>query len=117
VCTVLRKSLQALQHVGGAYSLASASKEHDARASLRGFQEGDNLRVLRPKDEIEVGSIDTDATSAVSDKLVTRYPGYAVKLTWEVPVHKTHGILKVNACWHEIVFRNECGFAESNFLF
>ncbi len=117
MCIVLRRSLQALQHVGDAYSLASASKEHDARASLRGFQEGDNLRVLRPKDEIEVGSIDTDATSAVSDKLVTRYPGYAVKLTWEVPVHKTHGILKVNACWHDIVFRNECGFAESNFLF
>ena len=117
MCIVLRRSLQALQHVGGAYSLASASKEHDARASVRGFQEGDNLRVLRPKDEIEVGSIDTGATSAVSDKLVTRYPGYAVKLTWEVPVHKTHGILKVNACWHDIVFRNECGFAESNFLF
>ena len=117
MCIVLRRSLQALQHVGGAYKLASASKEHDARVSLRGFQEGDNLRVLRPKDEIEVGSIDTDATSAVSDKLVSRYPGYAVKLTWEVPVHKTHGILKVNACWHDIVFRNECGFAESNFLF
>ena len=117
MCIVLRKSLQALQHVGGAYSLASASKEHDARASLRGFQEGDNLRVLRPKDETEVGSFDIDATSAVSERLVARYPGYALKLTWEVPVHKTHGILKVNACWHDIVFRNECGFAESNFLF
>ena len=95
----------------------TAPKGHDVRASLRGFQEGDNLRVLLPKDETEVGLFDIDGTSAVSHKRVPRYPDYAVKLTWEVPVHKTHGILKVNACWHDIVFRNEFGFAESNFLF
>ena len=117
MCIVLRRSLQALQHVGGAYSLASASKEHDARASLRGFQEGDNLRVLRPKDEKEVDIFELDDTNELPVKQVARYPGYAVKLTWDVPVRKTHGILKVNACWHDIVFRHECGYAESNFIF
>jgi hypothetical protein len=46
-CFVLRKSLQSLQHVGGAYSLASAPKEHDVRASLR--------RVLTARNKIEDG--------------------------------------------------------------
>ncbi len=63
-----------------------------------GYQEGDNLRVLRSKDEKEVGILDIDATLAVPEKIVARYPGYAVKLTWDVPVRKTQGILKVNAC-------------------
>ena len=117
VCFDDRKSLQSLQHVGGAYSLAAAPKDHDVRASLRGYQEGDNLRVLRPKDEKEVDIFELDDTNELPVKQVARYPGYAVKLTWDVPVRKTHGILKVNACWHDIVFRNECGFAENNFLF
>ena len=117
VCFVDRKSLQSLQHVGGAYSLAAAPKDHEVRASIRGFQEGDNLRVLRPKDEKEGDKCDIDDILALPERLVARYPGYALKLTWDVPVCKTQGILKVNACWHDIVFRNECGFAESNFLF
>ncbi len=95
-----------MQHLGGAYSLAAAPKDHEVRASLRGFQEGDNLRVLRPKDEKE-GARET----------CCEISGYALKLTWDVPVCKTQGILEVNACWHDMVFRNECGFAESNFLF
>ncbi len=31
----------------------TAHKDHDVRASLRGFQEGDNLRVLRAKEDEE----------------------------------------------------------------
>ncbi len=38
--------------------------------------------------------------------------GYGLKLTWDVPVGKATGILKVRACWHDIVFRNEVGFTE-----
>jgi hypothetical protein len=106
-----------LQQAGGVYSLVAAPKDHDARGSLRGYQEGDCLRVLRPKDEKEVGIVDIDVSLALPEKLVARYPGYALKLTWDVPVHKTQGILKVNACWHDIVFRNEVGFAERNFIF
>ena len=75
------------------------------------------MRVLRPKDAKEVGTCDINVPLALPDKLVARYPGYALKLTWDVPVHKTQGILKVNACWHDIVFRNEVGFAERNFIF
>jgi hypothetical protein len=97
-------------------ALAAAPKDHDVRAALRGYQEGDNLRVLRPKDEKEVDIFDIDDTLALPEKQVV-YVKYVVKLTWDVPVRKTHGILKVNACWHDIVFRNECGFAENNFLF
>ncbi len=80
-------------------------------------RKGDILRVLRPKGEKEVGILDIDATLAVPEKLVARYPGHAVKLTWDLPARKTQGILKVNACWHDIVFRHECGYAESNFIF
>ena len=81
----------------------TAHKDHDVRASLRGFQEGDNLRLLRAKEDAVVG--------------LTRYPGYALKVTWDVPVVKAVGSVKVNVCWHEIVFRNEWGFTERNFLY
>jgi hypothetical protein len=46
-----RKSLLSLQHAGGAYCLVAAHKDRDVRGSLRGFVEGDNLRVLRAKDD------------------------------------------------------------------
>jgi hypothetical protein len=95
--------LQSLQHAGGAYCVVIAHKDHDVRASLRGFQEGDNLRLLRAKEDAGEG--------------LKQYPGYALKVTWDVPVGKAMGILKVNVCWHEIVFRNEWGFTERNFLY
>ena len=115
LCTTLRKSLQSVQHAGGAYCLVTAHKHHDSRASLRGFQEGDNLRVLRAKDE-KGGIVHVpDATNTV--KVGPRYPGYALKTTCDVPLGKAMGTLLVNVCWHEIVFRNEWGFTESNFLF
>ncbi len=50
-------------------------------------------------------------------QVVARYPGYALKLTWDVPFGKAMGTLKVNACWHDIVFRNEWGFTERKFLY
>ena len=107
--------MQSLQHAGGAYCVVAAHKDHDSRASLRGFQEGDNLRVLRAKEEIVVGVGLQDAQ--LLQKAATRYPGYALKMTWDVPVGKATGLLKVNICWHEIVFRNEWGFTERNFLY
>jgi hypothetical protein len=55
--------------------------------------------------------------SFVIPQPVVRYPGYALKLTWEVPFGKAMGTLKVNACWHDIVFRNEWGFTERHFLY
>jgi hypothetical protein len=104
-----------LQQAGGAYCLVTAHKEHDVRASLRGYQEGDNLRVLRAKEDDEGGAITCDIP--VHLKPVVRYPGYALKLTWGVPFGKAMGTLKVNACWHDIDFRNEWGFTERNFLY
>ena len=95
--------MQSLQHAGGAYCLVTTHKDHDVRVSLRGFTEGDNLRVLRAKDEkVGVGP---------------RYPGYALKTTWDVPLGHAMGTLKVNICWHEVVFKHELGFTERNFLF
>ena len=103
-----------LQLAGGAYCVVAAHKDHDSRASLRGFQEGDNLRVLRAKDE-KVGVAHVpDAT--ITEKVGPRYPGYALKTTWDVPLGLAMGTLKVNICWHEIVFRHELGFTESNVL-
>ena len=43
--------------------------------------------------------------------------GYGLKLTFVLPVGKAVGVLKVRACWHDIVFRNELGFTEANFLY
>ena len=107
--------MQSLQQAGGAYCLVAAHKDHDVRASLRGFQEGDNLRLLRAKEDGAVCSI-TCAIPVVSHEVV-RYPGYALKLTWDVPIGKPMGTLKVNACWHDVVFRNEWGFTERHFLY
>ena len=59
-----------MQQAGGVYSLVAAPKDHDARGSLRGYQEGDCLRVLRPKDEKEVGIVDIDVSLALPEKLV-----------------------------------------------
>jgi hypothetical protein len=107
--------LQSLQHAGGAYCLVTAHKDHDIRASLRGFQEGNNLRALRAKDEKVGVAYVPDPKN--TEKVGPPYSGYALKTTWDVPVGKAMGMLKVNVCWHEIVFRNELGFTESNFLF
>ena len=104
----IRKALQTLQQAGGAYCLVATHENHDVRASIRGFQEGDSLRVLRPK----------DIESALQQQHVAaRYPGYALKMTFDVTEGQAMGLLKVNACWHEIVFKNEIGFTESNFLY
>ena len=93
----MRKALQSLQGAGGAYCLVAAHEDHDVRGSLRGFQAGDSLRVLRPKEN--------EGASQQQQK-GARYPGYALKITWDVPEGKAMGMLKVNACWHEIVFKN-----------
>ena len=115
LCNFFRKALQTLQHAGGAYCLVAADKNHDVRASLRGFQEGDNLRVLRAKEDI-VESVNVQEV-ALSQRPVARYPGYALKMTWDVPEGKPLGMLSVNACWHEVVFKHEWGFTERNFLY
>ena len=109
------KSLLSLQQAGGAYCLVTAHKEHDVRASLRGFEEGENMRVLRAKKDDEGVALICDIPGIL--QRVVRYPGYALKLTWDVPFGKAMGTLKVNACWHDIVFRNEWGFTERNFLY
>ncbi len=44
-----------------------------------------------------------------SDK-ATGCVGYGLKLTFDLPLVKAVGVLKVRACWHDIVFRNELGF-------
>ena len=105
---VIRKALQTLQVAGGAYCLVAAHEDRDVRASSRGFQEGYSLHVLRPQDNEGAQRQEQEAA---------RYPSYALKITWDVPEGKTMGMLKVNACWHEIVFKNEVGFTESNFLY
>ena len=107
--------MHSLQQAGGVYCIVAAHKDHDARASLRGFQEGVNLRVLRPKADKFSGVESSDAH--LLQKVVGRYPGYALKMTWDVPVGKATGNLKVNICWHDVVFRNEWGFTERNFLY
>jgi hypothetical protein len=43
--------------------------------------------------------------------------GYGLKLTFDLPLGKAVSVLKVRACWHDIVFRNELGFTEANFLY
>ena len=102
-----RKALRTLQQAGGACCLVATHEDHEVRASLRNFQEGDGLRVLRAKE---------DDGGPRTDQLSAGYPGYALKMTFDVPAGKAMGRLNVKACWHEVVFKNEFGFTESNFL-
>ena len=47
---IYRDSLKSLQGAGGAYCLVTAGKDHVVLGgSLRNFSEGDNIRVIRPK--------------------------------------------------------------------
>ncbi len=88
--------------------MSGSHEDHEVRTSLRGFQEGDGLRVLRAKED-DVGPR-TERQSA-------RYPGYVLKMTFDVPEGKAMGMLNVKACWHEVVFKNEFGFTKSKFLY
>ncbi len=67
---MLRKALRTLQQAGGAYCLVTTHEDHEVRASLRNFQEGDGLCVLWAKED--------DGCSR-TDQLSARYPGYALK--------------------------------------
>ena len=81
---------------------------------------GDNIRVVRPKLDVKVPknleSID-HSEGANADMYVQRTMGYGVKLTFDLPVGKSVGIITVRACWHDIVFRNSLGFTETMFLY
>ena len=47
----------------------------------------------------------------------TRVTCFTMILMAQMPLGKALGVLKVRACWHDIVFRNEFGFTESMFLY
>ncbi len=114
-------ALKSLQGAGGVYCLVTAGKNHEVRGgSFRGFSEGDNIRAVRPKLDVKVpknvesnGQFE-EVNAAV---FVKRTMGYGVKLTFDLPVGKSVGILTVRACWHDIVFRNSLGFTETMFLY
>ena len=114
--------MKTLQGAGGAYCLVTAGKDHEVRGgSLRGFSEGDNIRVIRPKDNKKLPNAEkkknANGEDTVCAPMSTRAVGYGLKFTWDVPVGKSIGILTVRACWHDIVFRNELGFTELMFLY
>ena len=118
----IRYALKSLQGAGGAYCLVTGGKDHEVRGgSLRGFSEGDNIRVLRPKDSVKRQNVvkkkNANGEDNVCAPVSTTAVGYGLKLTWDVPVGKANGILTVRACWHDIVFRNELGFTELMFLY
>jgi hypothetical protein len=65
-------------------------------------------------------SVNTDTgvqEGTVLDGNATGSLGYGLKLTFDLSVGKASGMLKVRACWYDIVFRNEFGFTESRFLY
>jgi hypothetical protein len=117
-----RESLKSLQAAGGAYCLVTTGKDHVVLdGSLRNCSEGDNIRVIRPKNDrkaeqrgsVEMGAVDPSEGSSEGAGSV----GYGLKLTFDLPLGKAVGVLKVRACWHDIVFRNEFGFTETTFLY
>ncbi len=117
------EALKSLQGTGGAYCLVTAGKEHATRGGpLRGFSEGDNIRVIRPKvktngQTIKRRKIGDDVPVKNGENALVVHGGYGLKFTWDVPVGKAIGVLTVRACWHDIVFRNEFGFTEAMFLY
>jgi len=114
--------LNSLQGAGGAYCLVTAGKDHVVLGgSLRNFSEGDNIRVIRPKNSRQAGLGGSAAMGPVHAHVgcleATGSVGYGLKLTFDLPLGKAVGVLKVRACWHDVVFRNEFGFTESMFLY
>ena len=119
---IYREALHSLQGAGGAYCLVTAGKDHVVLGgSLRNFTEGDNIRVIRPKNSRQARLGGSAAMGAVHETVgsleATGSIGYGLKLTFDLPLGKSVGVLKVRACWHDIVFRNEFGFTESMFLY
>ena len=121
--TIFRAALKSLQGAGGAYCLVTAGRDHDVRGgSLRGFCEGDNIRVIRPKEIAKrrkvANETNGDGHTATGVPLApARAIGYGLKFTFDVEVGKAVGVLTIKACWNDIVFRNEFGFTEIMFLY
>ena len=114
--------MKSLQGAGGAYCLVTAGKDHVVLGgSLRNFSEGDNIRVILPKNSRHARQGDCAAMGVLHEIAepveATGSVGYGLKLTFDLPLGKAVGGLKVRACWHDIVFRNEFGFTESMFLY
>ncbi len=119
---IYSESLKSLQGAGGAHCLVTAGKNHVVLGgSLRNFSEGDNIRVIRPKNSRQArqgGNVHMSAVHPTEGSLeATGCVGYGLKLTFDLPLGKAVGVLKVRACWHDIVFLNEFGFTESMFLY
>jgi hypothetical protein len=78
-------ALKSLQGAGGAYCLVTAGKNHEVRGgSLRGFSEGDKIRVVRPKLEVKVlNNVESNVQCDRDNVVVSakRAMGYGVKLT------------------------------------
>ena len=111
--------MKSLQGAGGAYCLVTVGQNHDVRGgTLRGFVEGDNIRVIRPKVIVKAPR-QSIGQSIEEERLgsVKRGVGYGLKMTFDFPVGRSVGILTVRACWHDVVFRNELGFTETTFLY
>ena len=121
--TIFREALKSLQGAGGAYCLVTAGRNHDVRGGpLRGFCEGDNIRVIRPKENAKRPKVanvtNGEGHNATGVRLApARAIGYGLKFTFDVEVGKAVGVLTIKACWHDIVFRNEFGFTETMFLY
>jgi hypothetical protein len=112
-------ALKSLQGAGGAYCLVTVGQNHDVRGgTLRGFVEGDNIRVIRPKVIVQA-PLQSIGTTIDDERPVNvkRAVGYGLKFTFDLPVGRSVGILTVRACWHDVVFRNELGFTETMFLY
>jgi hypothetical protein len=117
-CLFRSEALKSLQGAGGAYCLVTAGKDHATIGGpLRGFSEGDNIRVIRPKVNTKRQTIDSRKIGDDVQVPLEGNGGYGLKFTWDVPVGKAIGVLTVRACWHDIVFRNEFGFTEAMFLY
>jgi hypothetical protein len=122
-CLFRSEALKSLQEAGGAYCLVTAGKEHATRGGpLRGFSEGDNIRVIRPKvktqrQTVEKRKFGDGVPVSSAEYAIEAKGGYGFKFTWDVPVGKAIGVLTVRACWHDVVFRNDYGFTETMFLY
>jgi hypothetical protein len=112
-------ALKSLQGAGGAYCLVTVGQNHGVRGgTLRGFVEGDNIRVIRPK--VVVKARRQSIGQSIQEEgigIVKRGVGYGLKMTFDLPVGRSVGILTVRACWHDVVFRNELGFTEKTFIY
>jgi hypothetical protein len=80
---------------------------------------GENLRSLIPKKRRgeHSGKSRSSVTGGNDGGIKTETAGYCLQLTYDVPQDIYNGVLHVCVCWHDILYRSDAHFAQSQLMY